>query len=274
MPKIKQSQITLSICEKLELIIKDKDWINPDGRIEFGCSCNDCGDDAIYTKERLKELNIDINCNKSLEQLSLSHYQNCKRLKSYLEEPNSFYSRMWDKIENNEIDLTLNERTCYDCGKVFNSKKLLKRHAGRQDGCSYKINSKIQGVKIGVYNFWETMPDDINMVRGLGSNDERIELYVPNVSMNNMKKMGGNHKWSIAYDYDMIENGRTIKTRYIVSKFDGRIEGIQNDQFKIYPMDFCDEQNNEDISNWDVSPAELKRLKNKNKYYMDGAWVF
>ena len=60
MPKIKQSQITLSICEKLELIIKDKDWINPDGRIEFGCSCNDCGDDAIYTKERLKELNIDI----------------------------------------------------------------------------------------------------------------------------------------------------------------------------------------------------------------------
>tara|TARA_R110000796_G_scaffold62016_3_gene143289 strand:+ start:104 stop:649 length:546 start_codon:yes stop_codon:yes gene_type:complete len=181
---------------------------------------------------------------------------------------------MWDKIENNEIDLTLNERTCYDCGKVYKDKKSLKRHTEQRDGCSYKINSKIQGVKIGVYNFWETMLDDINMVRGLGNNDERIELYVPISAMNNMKLKGGIHKWCIAYDYDMIENGRTIKTRYIVSKFDGRIEGIQNDQFKIYPMDFCDEQNNEDISNWDVSPAELKRLKNKNKYYMDGAWVF
>ena len=181
MPKIKQSQINLAICEKLDLIIKNKQFIQPDGRIEFGCSCNHCGDDAIYTKERLKELNIDVNCNKSLQQLSIRHYQTCKRLKFYLEDRESFYSKMWDRIENNEIDLTLNERTCYDCGKVYKDKKLLKRHTGRPDGCSYKINSKIQGVKIGVYNFWETMPDDINMVRGLGNNDERIELYVPNV---------------------------------------------------------------------------------------------
>jgi hypothetical protein len=274
MTKIKQIQITMPMCEKLELIIKDRDWINPDGSISFPCCNNHCGEEAIYNTERLKELNIDINCNKSLAHLSLSHYQTCKRLKSYLEDAESFYSKTWNKIENNKIDLTLNERTCYDCGKVYKDKKSLKRHTEQRDGCSYKINSKIQGTKIGVYNFWETMHDDISMIRGLGSDEERIQLYVPNVSMNNMKQKGGNNKWAIAYDYDMLEGGRTIKTRYIVSKFDGRIAGIDNEQYKIYPNDFCDEQQNEDISNWEVSPNELRRLKNKNSYYMDGAWVF
>ena len=274
MPKIKQTQITMPMCEKLELIIKDKDWINGDGSISFPCCHTQCGDDAIYDTERLKKLNIDINCNKSLQNLSLSHYQTCKRLKSYLENHDSFYSKTWNKIENDEIDLTLKKRTCFDCGKVFENEKKRNRHTKERGGCSYKITNEIQGVKIGVYNFWQTMPDDVNMVRGLGSDDERIELYIPNVSMNNMKKKGGNNKWAIAYDYDMLEGGRTIKTRYIVSKFDGRITGIDNEQFKIYPNDFCDEQQNEEISNWEVSSSELRRLKNKNSYYMDGHWVF
>ena len=274
MPKIKQCQITIPMCEKLDLIIKNRQFVKPDGSIEFNCSCTHCGDHAIYDTQRLKKLKIDITSNKSLQDLSIIHYQTCRRLKSYLEDRESFYSKTWNKIENDEIDLTLKKRCCFDCGKVFENEKKRNRHTKERGGCGYKITNEIQGVKIGVYNFWETMFDDVNMVRGLGSDDERIELYVPTASMNNMKKKGGNKKWAIAYDYDMIEGGRTIKTRYIVSKFDGRITGIANDQFKIYPNDFCDEQQNEEISNWKVSACELKRLKNKNSYYMDGHWVF
>ena len=270
MPKIAQSKINRRMCEKLELIIKDKDWINQDGSIHFPCCHSQCGNEAFYNKERLKELNIDVNDNKSIEYLSINHYQTCKRLKEHLEDPDSFYSKQWAKFENNKIDLTVCERTCYDCGKVFKDKKKRKRHTHEQGGCGLKIDGK----RLGVYDFWETMPDDVNMIRGLGSNDERISLYVPHVSMNNMRKLGGNHKWCIAYDYDTIQGGKTLKTRYIVSKFDGRISGILNEQYKVYSTDFNDEQEDEEISNWVVSPAELRRLKCKTNQYMDGHWQF
>ena len=66
MPKIAQSKINRRMCEKLELIIKDKDWINQDGSIHFPCCHSQCGNEAFYNKERLKELNINVKCNKSI----------------------------------------------------------------------------------------------------------------------------------------------------------------------------------------------------------------
>ena len=270
MPKISQSKIDIAICQKLDLIIKDPTWVNMDGSIHFSCCHHQCDLDAVYSAERLKKLNINTSCKKDLQNLSISHYQTCKRLKQQLEDTTSFYSKQWRKFENNEIDLTKSERTCFDCGKSFKDKKTRKRHTHEQGGCGLKVGGK----RLGVYDFWETMPDDVNMIKGLGSNEERIQLFVPHVSMNKMKKNAGNDKWCVAYDYDMIKGGATFKTRYIVSKFDGRITGIDNEQYKIYPIDFNDEQENPEISNWKVSPAELRRLKSKSNDFIDGHWVF
>jgi len=269
MPLISQTKIDMPMCHKLDLIIKDHTWLNKDGSIHFSCCHHQCDMDAVYSKERLKNLKINTSSKKDLKMLSISHYQTCKKLKDDLQDPSSFYSKQWKKFENNEIDLTKSERTCYDCGKSFKDKKARRRHT-HERGCGYKT----EGKKLGVFNFWETMPDNINMVKGLGTNEERIQLYVPFASMNKMKKNGGNDKWCVAYDYDMIEGGTTYKTRYIVSKFDGRITGIDNEQFKIYPTDFNDIQEDEEISNWELSPAELRRLKCESNDYIDGNWLF
>ena len=277
--RLEQGALTANMLSKLEIVLENSPDENQKKCLKYEMyPCDDsCHTKSSWTFKELEDMNININSKEDFRRFQLNHYKTCTKLKKQIEDPYSFHGKVWRKLSLKKIDLTLDERSCNDCGKVFATKNLRKQHTkhykykGKEDlefgkGCKYNYFNL---VSIDCYN---CMIDDIDTITGLGTLEESIKLFI--TPADKRKLTTYRKKYMIAYEYDILRGSKTIITRHIISLFDSRRSGHNKTQYKILPIDFQDADQSDTICNWTISSTENERLSDGGAFYMDGCWQF